>query len=135
MRENPIREFRERRLGWSRAQLGRAIDRSDKLVALYEAEAPDDLLRELARVAKKEGHPDYEQVFLSMISPDEKQITTSRPDPYAPHNPDEAALVKSLLEIVRDPDPDSQVQAGLPQMIRQVQAHRNEFYKRKPPIP
>jgi transcriptional regulator with XRE-family HTH domain len=131
MRENPLRAFRERRLGWSRSQLGRRIGRSDKLVALYEAEIPDDLLRELARIAQEEGHPDYEQVFLRMISPEEKQTAPSLPDPYTPQTPEEASLVRAVLEILRDPDPGSQVQAGLPQMIRQIQAHRKEFYKRK----
>ncbi len=53
MRDNPIRDFREKRLGWSRAQLGERLHRSDKLVAVYEAEAGDDLLRELARLASE----------------------------------------------------------------------------------
>jgi hypothetical protein len=53
-----------------------------------------------------------------MISPEEKPTDPSRPDPYAPQTPEEASLVRAVLEILRDPDPGSQVQAGLPQIPR-----------------
>lgn len=132
MRENPIRDFRERQLGWSRAKLAQRIGRSEQLIALYEAEAPDEILRKLAIIAAEEGHANYEEIFLRLAgdAAAERQAL-SYPDKHVPRTSEEDELVRYLLEIVRDPDPDSSVQAGVPQLIRQIYGHRVEFYKRR----
>ncbi len=130
MRDNPIRDFREKRLGWSRAQLGERLRRSDKLVAVYEAEAGDDLLRELARLASETGHLDYEKLFLTLAG-DDAALTNDASDPYAPSTSEERYLVRGLLEIIRNPDPDSHFQASIPQLLREILAHRERFYKRR----
>jgi uncharacterized protein (DUF2267 family) len=62
-----------------------------------------------------------------MIGPEEKQTVESLSNLYTPQTPEEALLVRAVLEILRDPDPGSQVQAGLPQMIRQIQATGKSF--------
>lgn len=131
MRDNPIRDFRERRLGWSRAKLAQRIGRSEQLISVYESEAPDEILRKLATIAADEGHQDYEQTFLRLTGDAEAERQASPyPDKHVPRTPEEERLVRYFLEIVRDPDPESLVQVGLPQFIRQIYQLRKQFFKR-----
>ena len=117
-------------MGWSRAELGRRLgSRTDKTIALYESEASDELLSELAALAAAEGQQDFQRIFLDLAGDAHVSIDPDDPKSYAPRTAEEVALVRTVLDVLRDPDPKSRVQAGLPELIRQIQNHRDEFYR------